>query len=241
MILEACAERMIHVAVFADGIAEHAAVGVVRDAIEGLAGVDVVIGLIRGEVNTCAADVVVLGAPTMADQCVSTIRELNEAAIICCLGARCESEACRWLAAGADLVLDVHQSTDLARAVLRSAMLRAARVRVHQQVVVGDLVCDRIARRIRCGGSEIVLSPREWHLFNYLLEQKDRRATTGELQEAVFRAGEKASNAVPVYVGYLRRKLRRSQHIRIVTLRGYGYALTASDGAGSSSTKENIS
>lgn len=89
----------------------------------------------------------------------------------------------------------------------------------------GDLVLDRMQRRCWRGEVECVLSPREFELLEYLVDNAGVALSRSALEEAVWR-GESAegSNVVDVYVGYLRRKLEQGGFPRVVhTVRGHGF------------------
>lgn len=159
---------------------------------------------------------------------VATLRRRFDRSWLCCVGARNEREAIRLLGAGADETILVGSSCALAAARLGAAVRRIERRAFQRRVALGDLVCDREARRLTCGGREIPLTPREWQLFDYLVARTDDVASVQELRKEVFHADPALeSNAVAVFIGYLRRKLAVSQRARIVTVPGRGYALTA--------------
>lgn len=94
-------------------------------------------------------------------------------------------------------------------------------------LAVGDLELDPATRRVRRGGAEVGLTPREFALLAFLMRNAGQVLSKDRLLEAVW--GEDFlgdPNVVEVYVGYLRRKIdtpfsRRS----LETLRGAGYRL----------------
>lgn len=95
----------------------------------------------------------------------------------------------------------------------------------------GDLALDPARHRVERAGTELVLTPREFGLLEYLLRHRGDVVSKTEILEGVWDANyEGDPNVVEVYVGYLRRKIdepfgRKS----IETLRGVGYRL-ADDG-----------
>ncbi len=201
-----------------------------RAAIRGMPGVSVHDCPAGTLVLAPACDVVVVDLSKLSVEYLRAARERQPEAILCCVGVRCDRRALRVIDAGADLVLYSAQSIALTTATLRAVIIRVCKARSLRHLVIGDLVCDRHAHSIHCGTSSIVLSPCEWHLFDYLLSSNGRRATTDELQRVVFSARvSEQSNAVAVYVGYLRRKLRPSNQTRIVTVRGFGYELAVAE------------
>jgi two-component system, OmpR family, response regulator len=91
----------------------------------------------------------------------------------------------------------------------------------------GDLALDPARHRVERAGTELVLTPREFGLLEFLLRHRGDVVSKTEILEGVWDANyEGDPNVVEVYVGYLRRKIdepfgRKS----IETLRGVGYRL----------------
>jgi DNA-binding response OmpR family regulator len=134
------------------------------------------------------------------------------------------------LAAGADDALP----RDATRAVLVaqvSAAFRRARVSSAQlRVAYGDVIYDREARRVWCAGTEVSLTPRELRLFDILFLRAGAPVSLDTLEGYVWNDdGPPASNALAVYVSYLRRKLRGSRLAVVETMRGVGYRLVRKD------------
>lgn len=115
------------------------------------------------------------------------------------------------------------------------AVLR--RVRGHQpeptRLVVGDIVLDEDAHRVRNGAAEVTLSPTEYRLLRYLMLNRDRVVSKAQIIEHVWDyafAGDPAS--VETYISYLRRKLDDKDARLIRTVRGFGYSLRRPDADG---------
>jgi two-component system OmpR family response regulator len=91
----------------------------------------------------------------------------------------------------------------------------------------GDLTLDPARHRVERAGTELVLTPREFGLLEFLLRHRGDVVSKTEILEGVWDANYDGDpNVVEVYVGYLRRKIdepfgRKS----IETLRGVGYRL----------------
>ena len=90
-----------------------------------------------------------------------------------------------------------------------------------------DLVLDPVAYEVWRGERRIELSRTEFHLLSLFLEHPRQVLTRGQIFERVwgydFGAG---SNALGVYVGYLRRKTEAGGEPRLLhTVRGVGYVL----------------
>ncbi len=94
------------------------------------------------------------------------------------------------------------------------------------KLMAGDVVLDQDAYQVWRGDDEISLSPTEFRLLRYLMQNQDRVVSKNQILDHVWDyeyVGE--LNAVETYVSYLRKKLgdRDAQLIR--TVRGFGYSL----------------
>jgi two-component system, OmpR family, response regulator len=90
----------------------------------------------------------------------------------------------------------------------------------------GDLVLDHDAHRVTREGQEVDLSPTEFNLLRFLMENEGRVMSKAQILDHVwdfdFR-GE--SSIVETYIGYLRRKIDIAEPKLIRTIRGVGYTL----------------
>lgn len=85
-----------------------------------------------------------------------------------------------------------------------------------------DLNIDLAAHRVRRGGQELGLTPREFALLAVLVTHCDRALTRGQLLESAWGyafIGE--SRTVDVHINRLRRKLGLEQEIQTVYKVGY--------------------
>ncbi|CCG04199.1 response regulator transcription factor [Blastococcus saxobsidens] len=100
------------------------------------------------------------------------------------------------------------------------------------QLVVGDLVLDPAAHRVRRGDTELSLTAREFALLEHLMRRAGDAVAKSELLAEVWDenfAGD--PNIVEVYVGYLRRKIDAPFGCTsIETVRGVGYRIEATGG-----------
>jgi two-component system, OmpR family, response regulator MprA len=134
------------------------------------------------------------------------------------------------LEAGADdyLVRPFSPAELVARA---RALLRRARAAAHGGTLrLGDLALDPSGREASRGGRPLELTPREFDLLAHFLRNPDTVLTREHLQaEAWDQPAGSDTNAVDVYVGYLRRKLEAEGGARLIwTVRGVGYVLRES-------------
>ena len=91
----------------------------------------------------------------------------------------------------------------------------------------GDLVLDPVAYEVHRGARRIELSRTEFHLLALFLEHPRQVLTRSQIFERVWGYDFGASsNALGVYVGYLRRKTEAGGEPRLLhTVRGVGYVL----------------
>jgi len=92
-------------------------------------------------------------------------------------------------------------------------------------VFCGELVVDSRKREVRFGSTPVDLTPREWSIFEQLVQHAGTPVTKEDLMQAITGLDERlAPNAIEVYVSRLRAKLAGTG-ARISTLRGIGYRL----------------
>ena len=75
-------------------------------------------------------------------------------------------------------------------------------------------------------GNPIDLSPREYKLLLFLLENKNKVVSRTQILNAVWSINyDNNTNVVDVYISYLRNKIDENQHKFIHTIKGTGYML----------------
>ncbi|MCW1915175.1 response regulator transcription factor [Luteolibacter sp. GHJ8] len=132
------------------------------------------------------------------------------------------------LDAGADdyLVKPFPLSEALARV---RAMLRRSFGKKSPVIREGDLEVDPMRRSVSRAGRPIELTALEYRLLEYLAYRTGEVVSRTEIWEHVFEDGSGgSSNAVDVYVSYLRKKLNYEGARELIhTRRGQGYILQA--------------
>ncbi|HKV56479.1 MAG TPA: response regulator transcription factor [Candidatus Binataceae bacterium] len=95
----------------------------------------------------------------------------------------------------------------------------------------GDLAYEVARRRVRRGGREINLSPKETALLELLMRNADQTVTREMIAETVWGSGyNDFSNLIEVFVNRLRQKLGDGgASPLIVTVRGTGYSMRTSE------------
>ena len=123
------------------------------------------------------------------------------------------------------------------------AQLRVAAQTPSTKLIGGDVEVDLLTREVRCGGEPVRLSTTEFELLTYLLRNRGQVLSREQILRAVWGYDyDPGTNVVDVYVGYLRRKLRRVQPAGdspaadsgkrgspIVTVRSVGYRFNATE------------
>ena len=116
----------------------------------------------------------------------------------------------------------------LAEALARvRALLRRSYVKKSPLMRVADVELDPMRRTVRRGDSVIDLTALEYRLLEYLFYRTGEVVTRTDIWERVFEDGTGgSSNAVDVYIGYLRKKLTAGGAPELIqTRRGQGYIL----------------
>jgi two-component system OmpR family response regulator len=106
------------------------------------------------------------------------------------------------------------------------AILRRTAGAARETLTVSDLELDPAARLVTRGGDVISLSPTEFTLLWFLMENADRVLDRARILHHVWRYdfGGDAS-IVESYISYLRRKVDNREPRLIHTVRGVGYVL----------------
>ncbi len=105
------------------------------------------------------------------------------------------------------------------------ALIRRASGQLTPELRAGDLTLDPRTGRVTVAGAPIRLTAHELRVLSYLLHQRGRVVSQGELTEHIYAQDfDRDSNTVEVFVARLRRKLGAA---RIETVRGLGYRIPA--------------
>ena len=112
------------------------------------------------------------------------------------------------------------------------ALIRRGRPERPVVLACGDLTLDPSRRRVERNGEQIVLTPREFGLLQFLMRHRGDVVTKAEILDSVWDpAFEGDPNVVEVYVRYLRRKIDAPFGRRAIeTIRGMGYRIDIDGG-----------
>ena len=137
-----------------------------------------------------------------------------------------EAERLRGLATGADDYIVKPFSVPEVMARVGAILRRARPEAVADELALGDITLDRIRKRVTRAGRDIRLSPTEFSLLEYLMQQPGRVFARAQLLDRVW--GNDADideRTVDVHVGRLRKSLSRGREADpIRTVRASGYA-----------------
>lgn len=90
---------------------------------------------------------------------------------------------------------------------------------------IGDIIIDLDKYSVKISGEDILLSPREFKLLNYLIENANKVVSRYQILNAVWGITfDNHTNVVDVYISYLRNKIEKNQKY-IFTIKGVGYML----------------
>jgi two-component system, OmpR family, response regulator MprA len=137
------------------------------------------------------------------------------------------SDRIQGLESGADdYVVKPFSTTELVARV-RALLRRARSPKESPQMRFADVVLDPSSREVRRGDRVLELTPREFDLLAFLMSRPRTALSRADVLTGAWDFGVVVeTNAVEVYVGYLRRKLEEAGEPRLIwTLRGVGYVL----------------
>jgi DNA-binding response OmpR family regulator len=145
-----------------------------------------------------------------------------------------DAHVVRGLDAGADDYIMKPVGTDVLKARVRAAIRRGGSG-PPDQLVLCDLVVDRLARQVTGAGAPISLTPKEFSMLEFLLLRAEQVVSRTELLEHVWNMHfDPGSNVVDAHVARLRSKLRQVITMpEIRTVRGIGFTLTGRPDDGS--------
>jgi DNA-binding response OmpR family regulator len=158
---------------------------------------------------------------------VRELRQRGETVPVLILTARDERESIvALLNDGADDY--VTKPFDLGELIARAkALIRRGKGQAAAVLRAGDLEVDTARRQVCRSGRELVLTPMEYRVVEYLVHRQGTVVSKTELLEHLYDYNwEKFSNVIEVYISGLRRKIDEgsAEHL-IHTLRGHGYVL----------------
>ncbi|MBI4059231.1 response regulator transcription factor [Candidatus Microgenomates bacterium] len=181
------------------------------------------------QIEKLPPDVVILdlGLPNMSGEtvCTEVKKQYPHLPIIILTARDTTSDIVQGLNLGADDYMTKPFVADelLARikARLRADGLATTRVKI------ADLELDKNLIEVKRNGKLISLTPQEFKLLEYLMNNAGRILTRDMILDRVWSySAEIESRAVDVYIGYLRKKIDNGSKKKLIhSVRGFGYVI----------------
>lgn len=107
------------------------------------------------------------------------------------------------------------------------ALLRRKEQNKSTTIKIGDLILDLQSHNVRINDKEIILTPKEYSILEYLMRNKNRVVSRTKLVEHVYDYHfDTETNIIDVYINKLRSKINYdSSKPLIQTIRGAGYMM----------------
>jgi two-component system, OmpR family, phosphate regulon response regulator PhoB len=138
-----------------------------------------------------------------------------------------EAERVRGLATGADDYIVKPFSVPEVMARIRSILRRVKPESVAEELRQGDITLNRARKRVTRGTRDVLLSPTEFRLLEYLMQQPGRVFSRAQLLDRVWgNDADVDERTVDVHVGRLRKNLSRGKEgdpLRTVRTSGYAF------------------
>jgi two-component system, OmpR family, copper resistance phosphate regulon response regulator CusR len=98
------------------------------------------------------------------------------------------------------------------------------------QLTAGRLSVNPVTHQVLCGTGEIMLTPKEFSLLEYLVRNKEKVCTRSRIIEHVWDIHfDSDTSVIDVYINFLRKKLDQAGCGNIIqTIRGVGYIIRES-------------
>ena len=156
------------------------------------------------------------------------LRETGDRTLVVFLSAKDTSaDAVEGLGLGADDYLSKPFSLEELVARVEAVMRRVDSSPTASAVMtLADLTIDDVAHRVTRGSEEIHLSPTEYKLVAFLLSNKGRVMSRGQLLTNVWGySPDDDPSVVETYIGYVRKKIDCIEPKLVQTVRGVGYTM----------------
>ena len=107
-----------------------------------------------------------------------------------------------------------------------AAVLRRVNGESDSVLLCGTISLSVARHEVVCAGNAIDLSPTEFRLLEYLMENKNRVLTKQQLLDAVWGIDfDSSTTVVETFISYLRKKMSSEIDSMLVTVRGIGFKL----------------
>jgi len=111
------------------------------------------------------------------------------------------------------------------------ALVRRGHNQRNPEIVVCDLHIDTIRKSVTREEKRIKLSAREYALLTYLAHRSEQVVSRADICEHLYDSSDEVgSNVIDVYIAYLRNKIDKGFHKKLIhTRHGQGYLLSAEE------------
>ncbi|SMC56074.1 response regulator transcription factor [Papillibacter cinnamivorans] len=178
-----------------------------------------------GEYDLLLLDIMLPGLSGM--EILRRVRRLSDVPVIMLTARDSVMDKVAGLDSGADDYIAKPFAIEELLARIRVALRKRQAAREDPVLSAGPLTLCPSRHEVRVNGTQVELTKREFDLLQYFLENKGRVITRESLLDKVWGfdfAGE--TNAVDVYVRFLRSKLDEAFGIKLIhTVRGLGYMI----------------
>jgi DNA-binding response OmpR family regulator len=107
------------------------------------------------------------------------------------------------------------------------ALLRRKDAQSSNILSIANLKLDLVSHKVVRDNNEIILTPREYGILEYLLRNKNKIVSRTKLIEHVYDFHfDSGTNVIDVYINKLRTKIDQEQQVKLIhTVRGVGYII----------------
>lgn len=181
------------------------------------------------EIKKAQPDLVILdlGLPSMGGEtvCLEVKKMFPNLPIIILTAKGTNADMVKGLDLGADDYIAKPFETNVLLARIK-ARLRAQKS-VDTQLKVADLVLDNRTMEVSRGKKNIKLTPQEFRLLEYLMNNKGKVLTRDMILNRIWLyAPDIETRVVDVYIGYLRKKIDTGFKDKLIqSVRGFGYLI----------------
>jgi DNA-binding response OmpR family regulator len=107
------------------------------------------------------------------------------------------------------------------------ALLRRKDSQPGNTLAIADLKLDLISHKVTRNSNEIILTPREFGILEYLMRNKNKIVTRTKLIEHVYDFHfDSGTNVIDVYINKIRTKIDQEYETKLIhTVRGVGYLI----------------
>jgi DNA-binding response OmpR family regulator len=157
------------------------------------------------------------------------IREISDVPVIMLTGRTNEDERVRGLRGGADDYLGKPFSPAELTARVEAVLRRAPKATAKEIYDDGTVRIDLDNAQVTVRGEPVYFTPLELRFLGVLTDNAGRVLAPHQLLDLVWDDGERSTDQVKLYIGYLRKKLERdpAKPELIENVRGFGYRYNA--------------